>query len=412
MRVLMLAQSYAPIVGGIEQMVEEISHQLVERGHEVAVATLRQPGDEPVGSATVPVHPLHSSVHGLPGLELDRERHHAPPGPDPRTTLELRRLIRSYKPDIVHAHDWLIHSYMPLERRSRAALALSMHDYGLTCATKRFMYHGERICGGPGTAKCIRCARDVYGGVAKGGTAALGTRFSEQRMRRRVDIFLPVSTAVRDFCRLGEADVHRVIPNFVPVQPPPLQDGSDLALLPKEPFILYFGDVSVEKGVDNLLAAYARLDSPPPLVLIGRRVPGLTEDTQGAITLGRMPHRLVLEALRRSLFTVAPSIWSDPFPVVALEAAAAGKPIIASRIGGLQDSVADGESGILVPPGDRAALTNALRRLLDDEDLRLRLGAGAAARQAALYTPDQVLPQYEEAYAVALTRRQARKRAR
>lgn len=407
MRVLMLAQSYAPIVGGIEHMVEDMGAELAKRGHEVSVATLRQPGADPVGSDAVPVFPLDSTVHSVPGLRLDPERHHAPPAPDPRTTFELRRLIRRLRPDVVHAHDWLIHSYLPLDRRSRAALLLSMHDYGLTCATKRFMHRGS-VCDGPGNAKCVRCASAVYDSVAKGATAALGARASERRVRRRVDVFLPVSTAVRDLCRLGPDDTCRVIPNFVPDPPPPLAEDPDLARLPREPFILYFGDVSEEKGVDNLIAAYRRLDSPPPLALIGRRFPGQIEDTGGAIALGPMPHRLVLEAVRRSLFTVAPSIWSDPFPVVALETAAAGKPIVASAIGGLRDSVADGESGILVPPGDREALAEALRRLLGDEGLRARMGEAAAARQARLFTPDTVVPQYEEAYELGLERRRKR----
>jgi glycosyltransferase involved in cell wall biosynthesis len=410
MRVLMLTQSYAPIVGGIEHMVEDISAELVKRGHEVLVATLRQPKGEPVGSAAVPVHPLGTTVHDIPRLSLDPERHHAPPGPDPRTTLELRRLLRTYRPDVVHAHDWLIHSYLPLDVRSPTPLLLSMHDYGLTCATKRFMHEGS-VCAGPANAKCVRCACAVYESGPKGVIAAVGTRTSERRMRRRVDVFLPVSTAVRDLCRLGSADVHRVIPNFVGAQETAPVDDPDLGKLPAEPFILYFGDVSEEKGVDNLLAAYRQLDSPPPLVLVGRRFPGQIEDTAGAIALGPMPHRFVLSAVRRSLFTVAPSIWSDPFPVVALETAAAGKPIIASRIGGLQDSVADEESGLLVPPGDRAALAAALRRLIGDDDLRERMGAAAAARQASLFSAGTVLPQYEEAYELAIATRQARFRA-
>lgn len=408
MRVLMLAQSYAPIVGGIEHMVEDMSAQLSKRGHDVAVATLRQPGSEPIGTDEVPVYPLGSAVHDVPGVRLDQERHHAPPGPDPRTTLELRRLMRDYRPDVVHAHDWLIHSYLPLDRGSPVGLLLSMHDYGLTCATKRFMHQGT-VCDGPATAKCVRCACDVYESVAKGTIAALGTRAAEGRVRRHVDVFLPVSTAVKRFCQLGADDLHRVVPNFVPGPPPALEDDPDLARLPDGPFVLYFGDVSEEKGVDNLIAAYRRLDSPPPLVLIGRRFAGQIEDTAGAIALGPMPHKFVLEAVRRSLFTVAPSIWSDPFPVVALETAAAGKPIIASRIGGLQDSVADEESGLLVPPGDRAALEAALRRLLGDEGLRERMGAAAATRQATLFTPDTVVPQYEQAYELALERRRARR---
>jgi glycosyltransferase involved in cell wall biosynthesis len=410
MRVLMLTQSYAPIVGGIERMVEAMSAELAARGHDVAVATLRQPQSEPIGSEEVSVFPLGTSVHSLPGLRLDEERRHAPPGPDPRTTRELRRMIRSFRPDVVHAHDWLIHSYLPLDRRSSVGLVLSMHDYGLTCATKRFMHKGS-VCGGPGPVKCVLCACEVYESVAKGGTAAVGTRLFEGHVRNHVDVLLPVSTAVRDLCRLGPEDVHRVIPNFVPDQPSPLRDGPELAQLPKEPFILYFGDVSEEKGVHHLVASYHDLDAPPPLVLIGRRVPGEVEDTAGGLALGRMPHRLVLEALRRSLFTVAPSIWSDPFPLVALEAAAAGKPTIASRIGGLQDSVVDGETGILIPPGDRPALVKAMRRLIDDAESRERMGAAAAARQAELFTPDTVVPQYEQAYELALEQRELRRHA-
>jgi glycosyltransferase involved in cell wall biosynthesis len=408
----MLTQSYAPIVGGIEHMVEDISAGLAERGHDIAVATLRQPASEPVGSEAVPAFGLGTSVHSLPGLRLDEERRHSPPGPDPRTTRQLRQFLRSFRPDILHAHDWLIHSYLPLDRHSSIGLLLSMHDYGLTCATKRFMHRGKSVCSGPGPVKCTRCACDVYESVAKGGPAAIGTRLSEGRMRKHVDVFLPVSTAVRDLCRLGPEDVHRVIPNFVTGQPDPLRDEPELAQLPEDPFILFFGDVSEEKGVHNLVAAHRELDNPPPLVLIGRRFPGEVEDTTGALALGRMPRRLVLEALRRSLFTVAPSIWPDPFPVVALEAAAAGKPVIASRIGGLQDSVIDGETGFLVPPGDRPALAEAMRRLIDDAKMRERMGAAAASRQAKLFTPDAVIPQYEEAYELALEQRRAARHRR
>jgi glycosyltransferase involved in cell wall biosynthesis len=407
MRILMLTQSYAPIVGGIEHMVEDISGELAKRGHEVAIATLRQPQSEPVGSDSVPAYGLDTSIRKFPGLQLDEERTHAPPAPDPWTTRELRQLMQSFRPAVVHAHDWLIHSYLPLDRRSSPALLLSMHDYGLTCATRRFMHRGKSLCSGPGLAKCVQCSCEVYESVAKGAPTALGTRMSERRVRKHVDVFLPVSTAVRDLCRLGPDDTHRVINNFVVGQPAPLGNEPELAQLPQEPYIMYFGDVSREKGVHNLVAAYRQLEAPPPLVLIGRHV-GEIEEAPGVLALGRMPHRIVLEALRRSLFTVAPSIWSDPFPVVALEAAAAGKPTIASRIGGLQDSVVDGETGFLVPPGDRQALTAAMRRLLDDPELRERLGAAANARQAALYTPDTVIPQYEQAYELALEQRRSR----
>jgi glycosyltransferase involved in cell wall biosynthesis len=82
---------------------------------------------------------------------------------------------------------------------------------------------------------------------------------------------------------------------------------------------------------------------------------------------------------------VAPSLWQEPFGLVAVEAMAAGKPVIASRTGGLADIVRDGESGLLVPPGDAPALAAALERLLDDIALRRAMGARARQIAAAEY---------------------------
>jgi glycosyltransferase involved in cell wall biosynthesis len=269
-----------------------------------------------------------------------------------------------------------------------------MHDYGLVCATKRFLNRGAD-CTGPRTGKCIRCAGDYYGRF-KGAGVALGTRLAEPRLRRAVDIFLPVSTAVRDRCGFGEGELHRVVPNFVGELPPSGNDDPRLEALPAEPFILYSGDVTIDKGGGQLIEAYRALENPPPLVLIGRCYLKAAENVPGVLPLGRMPHRLAIEALRRSLFTVVPSLLPETFGLVALEAAAAGKPIVASRIGGLTDVVVDGETGLLITPASRDELAAAMRRLLDDEGLRVRMGE-AARRRAAEFSADAVVPQFEEA---------------
>ncbi len=407
MRVLMLAQSYAPIVGGVERVVEDLSGELSRRGHEVSVATLRQPNGAPASTESgVPVHILPSSVHRLPGIKLDVERHHAPPMPDPATVFALGRLLRRERPDVVHAHNWLIHSYLPLDRRSDPALVLSMHDYGLVCATKRFLNRGAD-CTGPRTSKCIRCAADYYGRL-KGLGVAVCTRLADPMVRRHVDVFLPVSTAVRDRCGLGDDELHRVVPNFIGELPPPPPAGDPgLVALPERPFVLYFGDVTVDKGGGQLVEAYRALEDPPPLVLIGRCYLPEVEEVPGVRALGPMSHRLAIEALRRSLFTVVPSLLPETFGLVALETAAAGKPIVASDIGGLTDVVIDGETGLLVQPGNREALATAMRALLSDAGLRGRMG-GAARLRANDFGADAVVPRFEEAYRLAVEARRAR----
>jgi glycosyltransferase involved in cell wall biosynthesis len=399
MRVLMLAQSFSPVVGGEERVVEDLTAELLGRGHHVAIATLDHPGGQPAATADgARIHALKSTSYRIGAVQRDSSRRFSPPWPDPDTVLGLRRLLAEERPDVVHAHNWIVHSYLPLHRRSGAALVLSLHDYGLLCATKRLLRKGVP-CSGPGPFKCVACAAGHYGPV-KGPVAATGTRLREAKVRRQVDLFLPVSSIVERFCRLF-AEESQVMPNFIPALPPPPMQDERLDRLPREPFILYFGDITEDKGVWNLVEAYAGLDEPPPLVLIGRcYLDGLAE-RPGVHVLGPWPHDLVIEALRRSMFTIAPSIWPEPFGLVALEAAAAGKAVIASNIGGLIDIVVDGETGILVPPGDRRALCESIERLVADESLRDRLGQAAVGR-AADFSPEALVPRVESAYELAI----------
>jgi glycosyltransferase involved in cell wall biosynthesis len=401
---MMLAQSFAPIVGGEERVVEDLSRELVARGHDVSIATLQQPDGATAGEvAGARVHTLRSTSYRITRGHQDTERRHAPPAPDPETVHDLRRVLRRERPQIVHAHNWIVHSYLPLARESHSALALSLHDYGLICATKRLRRKDE-VCSGPAPVKCQLCASEHYG-VSRGLVASCGVGWFGPRLRRKVDVFLPVSSTVEELCRIGGDEVSRVIPNFIGDLPSAPLDDPRLAQLPDEPFILFFGDATVDKGAWHLAEAYRKLENPPPLVLVGRCYIDELKERPNVHVTGAWPHQLAIEALRRSLFTVAPSLWPEPFGIVALEASAAGKPVIASDIGGLRDIVVDGETGLLVPPDDRLALVEAMRRLIGDGGLRERLGAAAAAR-AETFSPAAILPRFEDAYELAIARRQ------
>ncbi|MGE5408212.1 MAG: glycosyltransferase family 4 protein [Syntrophothermus sp.] len=404
MKVLMLAQTYAPVVGGEERLVEDLSRELVGRGHDVVVATLRQPRPAPPPDPAGPrVRLLGSGVHRIPGIEVDEKTRYAPPLPDPATVAGLRRVLREERPDVVHAHNWLVGSFLPLARRAGAPLVVSLHDYSLVCSTKRLFLDGA-VCSGPGPLKCLRHALSFYG-PAKGPMIAAGTRIADGWLRRRADMFISVSSVVGELCGVsGRAD-HRVIPNFVPPLPP-APDGAErlLGFLPEGRFALYFGDLSEDKGVGVLLAAHAGLPGAPPLVLVGRHGIIGPEGAPNVIAPGPLPHPLTIEVVRRSAFTVAPSLWAEPFGIVALEAGAAGKAVIASDTGGLRDVVSDGETGLLLPAGEPAPLRDALARLYGDPALCARMGEAARARVAALFSAAAVVPAFEAAYAEAIER--------
>jgi glycosyltransferase involved in cell wall biosynthesis len=137
------------------------------------------------------------------------------------------------------------------------------------------------------------------------------------------------------------------------------------------PYVLYAGRLSPEKGVAELVAAADGLE----LVVAGDGP--LREAVPGA--LGFLA-RHDLEPLYERCAVVACPSYREGFGVACAEAMAHGKPVVASAVGGLRDLVVDGETGLLVPPGDVEALRGALRRLLEDRELRRRLGAAARER--------------------------------
>lgn len=399
----MLAQWYAPIIGGEENHVRALAQALVARGHEVAVATLAH--DEPAAMQVdggVRVHRIRATVQRIGGLFADARRQSMPPLPDPEAALALRAIVAHERPDIVHAHNWLVHSYLPLHVGSGRKLIVTLHDYSLLCPKKDLMFQG-RPCSGPALTKCLPCAASHYG-AAKSTVTVAGLRAMRVIEARAVDRFVAVSHAVAEDSRLAAAGLpHVVIPNFIPdrdIESAP-EDDPLLRELPGVPFLLFVGGLARIKGVDVLLRAYRSLVTPPPLVLIGYRssdrIVALSDLPQGVTVLTDWPRRAVLEAWRRSLMGIVPSTWGEPCPTVALEAMAAGRPVVASRIGGLVDIVADGTTGLLVEPGNDEQLTGALNALILDEPRRARMGR-AGRERVMQFRAAAIVPRLESLY--------------
>jgi glycosyltransferase involved in cell wall biosynthesis len=169
--------------------------------------------------------------------------------------------------------------------------------------------------------------------------------------------------------------------------------------MPERDFLLFVGDLSNEKGVRTLLDAYQLLGSGrPPLMLVGRLTPDTpTRLPDGAEVHLEWPHEDVQIAFRRCISAVLPSVWPDPCPTTVLEAMASGRPVVTTSVGGIGDMVVDGESGLLVPPGDELGLAAAIRRVLADGELRSRLGVGAQTK-VRRFTASVVAEQLESVY--------------
>jgi glycosyltransferase involved in cell wall biosynthesis len=401
LRILLITGFYPPVIGGVEVHVQTLARGLVTRGHQVVVATLAT-AENGVGERLdegVRVRALQGAVQRI-GPLFTTERRHAIPMADPEVVHGLRGLVAEFSPDIVHAHNWLGRSFVPLKRKNGVPYLVSLHDSGRICTQGRMMYRGVELCTGPSTRRCLSCCAAQFG-APKGTVTYWGNRLARRSEARAVDLFLPVSSAVADSNHLPQDGLpYEVVPNFaVDVEPLDRADDPLLAELPPEPFVLQVGDVVADKGPDVLFAAYRSMTAPPPLVLIGRISDEMRRSLpEGAIALGPQPHDMVLGAWRRSLFGTMPSLCLDACPTVTFEAMAASRPVVASSLGGLLDQVVDGVTGFLVPPGDSAALANAMERLASDSALRSQMGAAARQRFEADFQAEVVIDRLESIY--------------
>lgn len=405
MKVLELAQFFPPMIGGEERHVFNLSRELASRGHEVHVATLALPGVQPTESGGVVVHRLDSAVQKAGWLHADAERPNVPPVPDPVLAADLARLARRLRPDVVHAHDWIVNSYLPVKERVGAPLVYTLHDYGHRCTTRRFLMDGS-VCPGASFSRCVSCAGQHYDRV-RGPVLATAVRAGVPWRERAVDMFLPVSRAVAEASGLSSSSRARwtVVPNFIPDS---LCEPAERLrfraapgdALPDAPFFFYAGDLSGQKGVPTLLYAYDRLpaEGRPSLLLVGRHA---GEDIgplpKGARIEAGWPHDLVMTGFARCLAAVAPSAWADPCPTTVLEALAAGAPLITTGQGGIADMVSDGSSALIVEPGNPARLAEAMSLVAQDPVLRDRLAQGGR-REVRRFMASTVVDQIEALY--------------
>jgi glycogen(starch) synthase len=222
----------------------------------------------------------------------------------------------------------------------------------------------------------------------------------ERGQTERSDLLLASSHAILDWSRqlwdIGDVP-SAVLPNGVDVGrvraaaggPPP--DGFPAG---EGPVVAFSGRLESRKGVQVLIPAMRRVWEELPaarLVLMGRDgdwhgspmsahlVELAGPDAERMCILGLQPPERLYPALRAADVVALPSLWEN-FALAAVETLVLGKPLVATTGSGYEDFITDGESGLLVAPGDPDALADALLRVLRDAELRERLAAGAVNR--------------------------------
>jgi glycosyltransferase involved in cell wall biosynthesis len=413
-RVLELTELYPPDIGGTQRHVARQAEELTRRGHEVTVLT-HAVGDSEARELTPEgITVLRTSapwLSRLPGFMQNPRQRYSPPAPEPKTVRLIRKLIKDQRPDVILAHNWLIYSYLTFKRDGDPPVIWILHDYSGVCHKRNLLYvpptstlSGQ--CPGPRLDRCIPCGRLQYG-WAKSAMLATSLDLSRRLLHSRIDQVVAVSSAVATLSQLGFPRPIKVIPTFLGdglrevafTQPRP-------SFCPDGDFLLFVGSLSKHKGVDVLLEAHKGLKPRVPLLVLAAASSRRDLHVPDEVTVVLdVDHNEVMAAWAHCTMGVVPSVWEEPWGQVAAEAATVGKPVVASRVGGLQDLVVDGQTGILVPPNDPEALTAAINLLMASPDLRRTMGQNAM-EHVRPFTVSVVTDQIEQAMQDAILSRQ------
>ncbi|OLC54085.1 MAG: hypothetical protein AUH92_04710 [Acidobacteria bacterium 13_1_40CM_4_69_4] len=208
-----------------------------------------------------------------------------------------------------------------------------------------------------------------------------------------------------------------VVPNGIDPPPPAARaDALELLGRPAAPIVGCVGGLARHKGQAVLLRAVGRLSeggAGPTLVIVGDGPERQALEAAAAALAGRA--RVLFTGERadaRHLLpafdvAVVPSIEREGFGLAALEAMDAGLPVVASRVGGIPEVVRDGQTGLLVPPGDEEALAAAIARLLERPEERGGFGAEGRRRVESRFRAAPMARRIEDLYEEALRERRA-----
>ena len=292
MKVLMLAQFYPPVIGGEERHVRNLSVELAARGHEVHVACL-DVGQPPVVTQASPCTALRQRRGEGAGALPDRRPAARAADPGPATSrAPCPAWSPRCRPDVVHAHNWIINSYLPLGAARRLPLVYSLHDYSHVCPTKRLMYRGRAVLRSR-AAQVLHLHHRLVRRRPRPGHPVDGARrpADPEPGRRRVHAGLDVRRRGQPAHRAGRALAGgpQLRARLAALHGPVPRDPA----LPAGDYLFFAGDLSEQKGVDTLPRRYAPLEpaTRPALLMVGRSAMDLSSLPAGAARRGEVGPR-------------------------------------------------------------------------------------------------------------------------
>lgn len=324
---------------------------------------------------------------------------------------KFKTLLRDMRPDVVHIHNFfsvISPSVYYACKEEGVPVVQTLHNYRLACPAASF-YRDGKICEecldrGPFHAVRYGCYRE-----SKLATAALATMLEVHRRKNTwtemVDCYVALTEFAREKMIQGglPADKIRVKPNFVLPDPGPRTSDGDYAL--------FVGRLVDLKGVGTLIKAWSKLPASIPLVIAGDgpyrpEMEKLISDFKLANVdyRGRLSRNETLATMKGARFLMFPSEWYEGFPVTIAESFACGVPVLCSRLGGMQEIVDDGRTGLHFTSGDAADMAEKVQWAWSNPEETSNMGLEARAEFEAKYSAERNFGMLTEIYESVISR--------
>ncbi|MBN1585465.1 glycosyltransferase family 4 protein [Candidatus Uhrbacteria bacterium] len=400
---IVLANKYYFLKGGAERHLFDLERLLAAHGHETVPFAMRDSRNRTTSWSRHFVSPVQTErvSFGWQGLRtVGRSLYSV------EAKRKFSRLLDEVRPDLVHVHNiyrQISPSILPEAKRRGLPVVATVHDYAL-CAPNYSLYHDGKICE---ITRPNRYFRAVGHRCVKNSRAASLLAASELWLhdrlglyRKNIDRFLVPSRFLKAMMveygwREETIDVLPLSIDANKYQPSYGKGGN----------VLFVGRLSQEKGVEVLIRA-ASLYRGVPFRIVGSgpeegRLKSLASDLKAdnVVFVGQKEGTELLDEYANCRLLVVPSEWYEVFGLVSLEGMAHGKPVIASRIGGLPEVVRDGETGVLTEAGNPVELAEAIYELWKSPETCEEMGRAGRRRIETVFTPERFYQGLKDAYA-------------
>jgi glycosyltransferase involved in cell wall biosynthesis len=369
---VLVCHNYYKVRGGEDQCFEDEIAQLESHGHTVIPYTRN---NETIGRKN------HLAV----ALNTAWNR---------KSYREVRGLLRQHKPDVLHCTNTfplISPSVYYAAEVQRTPVVQALHNFRLLCPDA-FLCRDSKIC-----EKCISktfawpaVQHKCYRG-SRAGSLAVSTMLAAHRIfgtwKNKIHLYYTLTDFSKGkLLNLGvDASRIAVKPNCVYPDPGVGQGDQD--------FVLFAGRLSQEKGISTLLQAWQSHAPSVHLKIVGDGP--LASNVQSAAAtnskiewLGRKPFQEVLNLMGQAKLVVVPSVFYETFGRIIIEAYSSGTPVVASKIGAMQELISDGVTGRFFEPGNSEDLMNKVKSVLSDDPARQQMRIAAREAFESQFTVD------------------------